>query len=553
MSNSGIKPVLAATARITGLTGSWSPDLMQKAVHRLGSVCLISIIIKAAFILGFAIFGNPFMHRIAAARHLDLGPMHVGAHVFTLVAGFALYRLSRTDRLSHARVLDLGYIYQVLGAMQVAFLTNAGPWPDVILPGFTPAALWALIFALVIPGPPLKMMIATTLTLAADPLAIWVHVQLGMPMPAEAALMDRLVPLIPILFTSLVLSRMVYRMGVQLTVVSEMGSYRLEEKLGEGGMGEVWRASHRFLARPAAVKLIRPEKGGSLANAALLRRFEREAQATAALQSPHTVALYDFGVSDGRFYYVMELLDGLDLETLINRYGPVPPARAVHILAQVCRSLAEAHHRNLVHRDVKPANIFVCRYGGAHDFAKVLDFGLVGLEAEQALQSDVRLTQEGAVIGTPTYMAPELALEGVIRPSVDIYALGCVAFFMLTGRPVFEGRSAMELISQHMKLEPPKASEFSEFEMPQALDEIIGRCLAKDPAERFASVRALGSALEALKLTWSERAAERWWSHHLPAQENSTDELFQVEATPHKPIGLPTSREVEGQRIGPWG
>ena len=209
-------------------------------------------------------------------------------------------------------------------------------------------------------------------------------------------------------------ARVVYALGTEVTEAREFGSYRLVERLGQGGMGEVWRAQHRLLARPAAIKLIR---GSAQANAGAsdeaVRRFEQEAQVTARLSSPHTVQLFDFGVADdGRFYYVMELLDGLDLETLVRRHGPLPAERATYLLRQVCHSLAEAESHGLVHRDIKPANLFVCRYGGDCDFVKVLDFG-IAKDADHLMETGViGLTREHGLRGTPAYIAPEQALGG---------------------------------------------------------------------------------------------------------------------------------------------
>ena len=201
-------------------------------------------------------------------------------------------------------------------------------------------------------------------------------------------------------------------------------------------MGEIWRARHRMLARPVAVKLIRPELLGvktPVEAASLVARFQREAEATAALHSSHTIALHDFGVTpEGTFYYVMELLEGLDLETLVRRFGPVPPERAIHLLIQACDSLAEAHAAGLVHRDVKPANMLTCHFGLKWDFVKVLDFGLV--KTAWSLGDDDRLTSEGTITGTPAYMAPEAVLGAqAIDARVDLYGLGCVAYWLLTG------------------------------------------------------------------------------------------------------------------------
>ena len=203
------------------------------------------------------------------------------------------------------------------------------------------------------------------------------------------------------------------KLGTEVKRARELGSYRLEEKLGEGGMGEVWRARHRMLARPAAIKLIRPSVAGHArpgVSEEAVRRFEREAQVIARLRSPHTVELFDFGIAaDGAFYYVMELLDGLDADSLLRRFGPIPPERAIYLLRQVCHSLSEAQSCGLVHRDIKPANIFLCRYGEEYDFVKVLDFGIVGAIRDPA-DANPALTRENAVQGTPAFIAPEQAM-----------------------------------------------------------------------------------------------------------------------------------------------
>src|SRR4029079_11409597 len=212
-------------------------------------------------------------------------------------------------------------------------------------------------------------------------------------------------------------------------------------------MGEVWRARHRLLIRPAAIKLIRQRAQGTMSSdpELLVRRFEREARATAALTSPHTVQLYDFGVAeDGRLYYVMELLDGLDLDTLVRQHGPLPPERVVHFLRQVCSALQDAHANGLVHRDIKPANVVVSRAGTTFDFVKVLDFGLVKLDgARVADKKAIDLSTEDSWSGTPGYMAPEVVLgAGDTDHRVDLYALGCVAYWLLTGTRVLPGGHA---------------------------------------------------------------------------------------------------------------
>jgi serine/threonine-protein kinase len=317
-------------------------------------------------------------------------------------------------------------------------------------------------------------------------------------------------------------ARVVYGLGAEVGRARALGSYELEEKLGEGGMGEVWRARHRMLARPAAIKLIRPSiMSGARpgASEAALRRFEREAQAIAQLRSPHTVELFDFGVAgDGTFYYVMELLDGLDLDSFVRRFGPLPPARALHFLRQVCLSLAEAHARGLVHRDVKPANIFLCRYGEEFDFVKVLDFGIVRGARDREDPGPV-LSGDNLVQGTPAFMAPEQAMGRAVDGRTDIYALGCVAFWLLTGEPVFPGNTPMSLLVDHAKSPPEPPSARTDRPIPPALDALVLDCLAKDPAGRPQSARELARRLEEWEGAdgWTQEQAREWWDLHLPA------------------------------------
>jgi DNA-binding NtrC family response regulator len=295
-----------------------------------------------------------------------------------------------------------------------------------------------------------------------------------------------------------------------------VGSYSLIERLGSGGMGEVWLARHQLLARPAAVKLVREAAVGMEAEGQSVRqRFAREAQATAELQSPHTVQLFDFGMTEaGGFYYVMERLRGMDLKRMVERFGPLPSERAVFLLKQACLSLSEAHAHGLVHRDIKPANLFVCRLGPQHDFLKVLDFGMVSRQDQQPAAS---MTAAGLVLGTPAFLAPELISESFDRRA-DIYALGCVAFWLLTGRPPFEARDAMSLIVHHARTKPHPPSLLSEEAVPAELDAVVLECLAKVPSDRPASADILLERLDRIPLVspWDERRARTWWDLHEP-------------------------------------
>ncbi len=318
-------------------------------------------------------------------------------------------------------------------------------------------------------------------------------------------------------------ARVVYGLGREVAAARRAGSYQLEELLGQGGMGEVWRARHRMLARPAAIKLIKQDlTGGTDQRTArdVAQRFEREAQAIASLRSPHTVELFDFGTADnGVFYFAMELLDGLDADTLVRQFGPVPAERAIHLLSQVCHSLSEAHSRELVHRDVKPANVFVCRYGEELDFVKVLDFGIVK-EAERE-PDDPGLTRADAIQGTPAFLAPEQALgTGDLDGRCDIYAAGCLAYWLLTAQHVFTADTPVALLVHHVQTTPAPPSARTELAIPAALDEIVLACLAKDPAERPQTARELARQLSTVELQaeWTEERARGWWALHHAAE-----------------------------------
>jgi serine/threonine-protein kinase len=248
----------------------------------------------------------------------------------------------------------------------------------------------------------------------------------------------------------------------------------------------------------------------------LVQRFRREARAVAALHSSHTIQLYDFGVArDGTFYYVMELLNGMDLQTLVTRHGPLPPARAIYLLQQVCESLGEAHDRGLIHRDVKPANIQVCRLGRDCDFVKVLDFGLV--KRAPGEKSDVDLTTPNMLTGTPAYLSPESAMGEAVDQRTDIYSLGCVAYWMLTGRQVFEADGVLQMVARHIQAVPEPPSHHSPYPLPHRLEELVLACLAKRPQERPANAWELADQLGRCEvdLPWTREDARQWWHTRL--------------------------------------
>jgi len=311
----------------------------------------------------------------------------------------------------------------------------------------------------------------------------------------------------------------IHTLRLEVHEAKRLGQYRLSERIGRGGMGEVWKAEHRLLARPAAIKLIKPEMidaGDPAVAHDLMRSFEREAQTTASLRSIHTVELYDFGITaDSAFYYVMELLDGRDLESLVKQFGPLEPARVVYLLDQVCDSLAEAHDKGLVHRDIKPANIYVCRMGRQADFVKVLDFGLVKVRLRDG---DGRSAgeSESVIVGTPLYIAPEMIVGTEVDARADIYSLGCVGYWLLTGRPVFEGNTTAEIVAKHVKEAAVAPTRRVEWEIPAMLEQVILACLEKDPAARPQSADQLARQLRATGLAdaWSQDRARAWWEEN---------------------------------------
>jgi eukaryotic-like serine/threonine-protein kinase len=292
-------------------------------------------------------------------------------------------------------------------------------------------------------------------------------------------------------------------------MLRELGAYTLEEPLGSGGMGEVFRARHRMLARPAAIKLIRSDLRAD-EREALEMRFEREAKTLSELRSPHTVTILDYGrTTDDRLFIAMELLVGLPLDRLIEKHGPQPAARVIPILVGVCRSLSEAHAAGIVHRDIKPANLFLCHDAEGVELVKVLDFGLAKSSRSPGM------TSEGHVAGTPHFMPPEQALGRTVDGRTDLYALGCTAFYLLTGKTVFEEPSDIAVILAHQLKPAPCVTEHTNQWLPDGLELLLQRCLAKEPEFRPVSAAALARALLALRIdddhVMTAEVWRDWW------------------------------------------
>ncbi len=466
---------------------------------------------------------------------------------FAIVVSVAMLLVARSKTIPVGRRLDAGLGYLVVMSALVSLFSHWLPYDDALdlVRGPSGAAFAIMVFATLVPMHPRRMALAAFAAAATDPLALVATFALGNPVPRPTFWIWLFLPTFGSAGVAVLASRTLYELSEKLDRAREMGSYRLVERLGAGGMGEVWRATHRSLARPAAVKLIRADRLGPPEQAAhLRRRFEREAQATAMLQSPHTIEVYDFGVADdGTFYYVMELLTGRDLGSLVKQHGALPPARAVHLLAQACLSLAEAHAQGMVHRDVKPENIFVCRRAQELDFVKVLDFGIVKLDRDE---EQTQLTVDGAISGTPAYLAPESLTGGEVDGRADIYALGCVAFFLLTGELVFPGETPMATAFAHAHRAPPAPSSLVP-DLPPALNALVLRCLAKAPQDRPATCAELRALLLATDLPepWDQAAARRAWGETDP--DPGDDPRYAETVDLPTPDGAPTS-DAPGRR-----
>ena len=526
----GRRTVYPVGAGVAGRTWAMPVELLRQASRRLGFASFgIALAFAVAIILTNLVQAagwHDFSHM--AVRNAISGTM--------VLASATVAWMAHMGRLTPGNLLWVSLGYEIVVALGISLGDHIEPLPsDVPFVTISWLCVWIVSFPLIVPARPRWALLAGLVAASTWPLAYYLGLAIGNPpAPARVAAMNFLEAYIAVglaMFTTIVMRRL-----------HEMGCYQLVEKLDHGGMGEIWRARHRMLARPVAVKLIRPELLGARTPAeaaTLVSRFKREAEATAGLHSPHTVGLHDFGVTpEGSFYYVMELLDGLDLETLVRRFGAVPPERAIHLLTQACESLVDAHAAGLIHRDVKPANILACHWGRKWDFVKVLDFGLV--MAQRSTGDEERLTSDGVVAGTPAFMAPETALGGrTLGPGVDLYGLGCVAYWLLTGERVFAGQSAMELVLHHVKTTPVPPSQRVSWSIPEPLETLVLSCLAKDPEDRPSSAEWLGNQLAECRTAqrWTPQRAREWWERYAPTGSPPSAGPDEGTRTQHTPAG----------------
>ena len=523
----GTTPVELRTSR--GHRRPLPPDLLREASLRLGIMSLLGAVLWTV--------GTTAGHLVLRATspagddrwRSFLLPTDAIA-LSSVVVSLALYAYTRRSRRDPAFILDLGLGYTILMALALGLMFHFSlmysratePATLAVRPEISWIGAVVLMYAAIVPTDPKKMLLTGLGAVSMNPVGMLIsraHGDWEFGATSNVLLMHY--PDYILVGVAVLIAHVVTKLGRQVTKARELGSYQLGELLGRGGMGEVYRATHRMLARPAAIKLIRPEMLGARNNddaQLAVRRFRREAEAAANLRSPHTVEVYDFGVTeDNTLYFVMELLDGTDLESLVRAHGPLPAGRVIYIVRQVCESLEEAHARGLVHRDIKPANIHLGRLGMRHDFVKVLDFGLVkpvGAGSEQLSLA----TAAGFTPGTPAYMAPEMSLgEKSVDGRADLYALGCVAYYLLTGRLVFEAENVIQMIVKHLEDEPvPPSLRTTGVVVPPALDAAVLACLAKERDRRPRGAAELERTLAAVETAepWGEEQAARWWADH---------------------------------------
>lgn len=510
-------PGTLSSARVK--TREIPPDLLMEASRRLSVMSLMAFALWIIADLAWH-FTWPAFHPGASVPGFSTpDAISVGA----ALASLGLWAFIQRSKREPQFFLDLGLVYLVATCLSVAIVMHWGvPESENLMPMVSWTGVVILMFSAVLPVRPRNMLIAGLIAASMNPIAMALVRIHGMSV-GDAVKTGLLMHYSDYMIAgiSYVISRVVTRLGRQVSKAREMGSYQLGDLIRRGGMGEIYMAKHRMLARPAAIKLIRAEMLGAVEGESAdlaVKRFHREAEAAANLRSPHTVELFDFGITeDNTLYFVMELLEGVDLETLVREGGPLPARRVIHILRQACESLAEAHEQGLIHRDIKPANIHLGKAGIRYDWVKILDFGLVK-SVNQESMADSLATAVGRTPGTPAYMAPEMSLSESVDGRADMYALGCVGYFLLTGHLVFEAATPFQMVAKHLSNAPVPPSLRANVEIPQQLEAVILKCLAKKPDDRYASVMELANALAAVRVhPWTDAEAVEAWKRRQPS------------------------------------
>ncbi len=511
-------------------------------------------------LLGSGFFLVPIIFRLLS--HSSMG---LERYIFFIIScnAVSFYFFIKNIRMSTNSLIVASLIYQVVFCYLFSCVQSIEPYTGDYSPRQIAAWTtgWIMIFPLIIPCSPMKTFWAALGSALGVVLAIKTGDFFFDTKPFPQLYRDTFVMYVPIVGVACLISMLTYKLNGLFIKEKQKNNYELLDLLGQGNMGSVWRVRHRMLHRPAAMKVVSSkylDNKDKEKERLVLQRFEREAQATASLCSPNSIILYDFGrMEEGDFYYVMELLEGKDLQLLTKEFGPVSAERTVYFLLQVCKSLSDAHAKALIHRDIKPANIMVCKYGVEYDFIKVLDFGMVKREKQKIdideigdinNNTDVTLTQVGSISGTPAFMAPEMSQQKPIDGRYDIYSLGCVAYWLLTGELVFSSKSTIGMIVAHLRNTPTPPSQKADIAVPEELDRIILWCLEKNPEDRPQTMDELAESLEKIEFEnpWSQKKAKAWW---LEKEKNDLKSEVTETKTKENPskkiaeISSPTSNE----------
>jgi eukaryotic-like serine/threonine-protein kinase len=481
----------------------------------------VTAVLAISFNLSANVAGVLAIGRTWAAQVAHPGNWAVTLEAVVIVALWLFCR-TRRPSLRVLEMIDVGVIGMLcLVGAYLSYLCPASVHPGLDLQAPPSANLpigvvsniaMLSMRAALLPSTPLRTtVVGVVSTLPVIVAAVMVQQKYQTPDAISFALGTTLVSVVVIPIPTFI-SRTIYNLREQVREAAQLGQYVLEEKIGEGGMGIVYRARHAFLRRPTAIKLLHTDRVGVVS----LGRFEREVLQTSRLTHPNTVAIYDYGrTASGVFYYAMEYLDGVSLEQLGKHDGPQPPGRVIHLMRQACGALAEAHRRGLIHRDVKPANLYLCVRGDIADHVKVLDFGLV----KELDTTEPGLSTAGSFLGSPLYMAPEaISKPDEVDGRSDIYALGAVAYFLLTQTPPFPGKSLVQICSRHLHEVPEPPSKRLGRAIPSTLEALILRCLEKKPDARPTSAAELASALAACTDVepWTDANADEWWRERAP-------------------------------------
>lgn len=507
--------------------------VLSQIRSRLRYAC--GVVLAFALFIGIAYITDSYRRVFVNPTALQDATLLLGALWSSGMALLVIFLLRR-DR-SPIQLISIAILFQAVISFLGATVDAFFPYPENYVPG--PRAFWTCIWIVLYP---LLVPLSPRLSLLSSSLSVTV-IYFTFHLPPKIIPEQHVPPIVieMVVETHLLMvliayaaARGVHFLNWQIAHERKKGSYELVSLLGNGAMGQVWLARHRMLRRPAALKIIDPIKLDAASEEdrkRVIQRFEREAQATSSLYNQHSISLYDFGVmEDGSFFYVMEALDGYDLDEFVSRWGMLSPARTVYLMLQICDSLIEAHRIGLIHRDLKPANVFVCRYGFETDFIKVLDFGMVKVEHNIGPQlsgdkipmlgahESAALTSEGQISGTPAFMAPEMIERKKVDSRYDIYALGCVGYWMLTSSWVFPFPTVSAQVLAHLEKTPEPVSKRRGEPVPEDLEKLIMKCLEKGPNSRPQTVVEIRQALREIQLqlaeTWTQDDAQQWWREH---------------------------------------